>query len=150
MGFFGKLFGSEKALSGIVDGVTNGLDKLVYTDEEKADSAAADRSEARKMVVGWMQATQGQNLSRRLIALSITGVWLGMYLISVLCAMIAVFVNNSGTVTAAKLLEVGTIAKNSSMDMNPAVMLILAFYFAAPHMSGIAKAVTEKLTKSVK
>jgi hypothetical protein len=83
MSFWGKLFGTEKALNGIVDGVTNGLDALVYTDEEKAADAAADRSEARKMVVQWMAATQGQNLARRLIALSITGVWLSMYLLSV-------------------------------------------------------------------
>ena len=60
MGFWGKLFGTEKALSGIVDGVTKGLDALVYTDEEKAKDAAADRTEARQMVVGWMAATQGQ------------------------------------------------------------------------------------------
>lgn len=149
MSFWGKLFGTEKALSGIVDGVTNGLDALVYTDEEKASDAAADRSEARKMVVGWMAATQGQNLSRRLISLSITGVWLSMYLISVLCAMVAVFTNTSGVVTAEKVNAVGTIAKGAAMDMNPAVMLILAFYFAAPHMGDIAKAVTGKFTRNV-
>ena len=149
MSFWGKLFGTEKALTGIVDGVTNGLDALVYTDEEKAADAAADRSEARKMVVGWMAATQGQNLARRLIALSITGVWLSMYLVSVLCAMVAVFTNADGVVTAEKINEVGVIAKSAAMDMNPAVMLILAFYFAAPHMGDIAKAVTGKFTQSV-
>ena len=54
MSFIGKLFGTEKALSGIVNGVTNGLDALVYTDEEKAGEAAKDRSEARAMVCsGW-------------------------------------------------------------------------------------------------
>lgn len=148
MSFWGKLFGTEKALTGIVDGVTNGLDALVYTDEEKAADAAADRSEARKMVVGWMAATQGQNLARRLIALSITGVWLSMYLVSVLCAMVAVFTNADGVVTAEKINEVGVIAKGAAMDMNPAVMLILAFYFAAPHMGDIAKAVTGKFTQS--
>lgn len=150
MSFWGKLFGTEKALSGIVDGVTNGLDALVYTDEEKANDAAEDRSEARKMVVGWMQATQGQNLARRLIALSITGVWLSMYVLSVLCSIVAVFTNNSGAVTSDKLLKVSDIAKSAAMDMNPAVMLILAFYFAAPHMGDIAKAVTSKFTKNVK
>lgn len=149
MSFWGKLFGTEKALNGIVDGVTNGLDALVYTDEERAADAAADRSEARKMVVGWMQATQGQNLARRLIALSITGVWLLMYLVSVICAMVAVFTNADGVVTAEKINEVGVIAKGAAMDMNPAVMLILAFYFAAPHMGDIAKAVTGKFTRSV-
>lgn len=149
MSFFGKLFGSEKALSGIVDGVSSGLDKLVYTDEEKADAAAANRSEARQMVVQWMTATQGQNLSRRLIALAITGTWLGMYLTSVLCGMAAVFTNDNGTVTAEKLLAVGDIAKDAAIDMNPAVMLILAFYFAAPHMAGIAEAVTQRFTAKV-
>jgi len=149
MSFWGKLFGTEKALNGIVDGVTNGLDALVYTDEEKAADAAADRSEARKMVVQWMAATQGQNLARRLIALSITGVWLSMYLLSVLCAMVAVFTDTTGVVTAEKINQVGTIAKGAAMDMNPAVMLILAFYFAAPHMGDIAKAVTGKFTQSV-
>ena len=148
-GFFGKLFGTEKALGGIVDGVTNGLDALVYTDEEKAGDAAKDRSEARQMVVQWMASTQGQNLARRLIALAITGTWLGMYLLSVLCGMVAVFVNDGGAVTADKVNAVGSIAKSAAMDMNPAVMLILAFYFAAPHMGDIAKAVTGKFTQSV-
>lgn len=149
MSFWGKLFGTEKALSGIVDGVTNGLDALIYTDEEKAKAAASDRSEARKMVVGWMAATQGQNLARRLIALTITGVWLVMYLLSVLCAMVAVFVNYEGVVTVDKINQISGIAKASAVDMNPAVMLILAFYFAAPHMGDIAKAVTGRFTQSV-
>lgn len=143
MSFWGKLFGTEKALNGIVDGVTNGLDALIYTDEEKAADAAADRSEARKMVVGWMAATQGQNLARRLIALSITGVWLAMYLFSVLCSMVAVFTNAGGVVTAEKVATVGVIAQDAAADMNSAVMLILAFYFAAPHMGDLAKALTK-------
>lgn len=147
--FFGKLFGTEKALTGIVDGVSNGLDALVYTDEERAREAARDRSEARQMVVQWMASTQGQNLARRLIALAITGTWLGMYLFSVLAGMVAVFTNSSGAVTAEKINAVGALAKAAAMDMNPAVMLILAFYFAAPHMGDIAKAVTGKFTRSV-
>jgi hypothetical protein len=149
MSFWGKLFGTEKALTGIVDGVTRGLDALVYTDEEKTKDAAADRTEARQMVVGWMAATQGQNLARRLIALSITGVWLSMYLLSVLCSMVAVFTDAAGVVTDEKVNAVGTIAQEAATDMNPAVMLILAFYFAAPHMGDIAKAVTGRFTKDL-
>lgn len=145
MSFIGRVFGTEKALVKTVDSVTKGLDALVYTDEEKAADAASDRSEARKMVVGWMEATQGQNLARRLIALSITAVWLSMYLLSVGFSMLAVFLDS-----AEKISEVGEIAKSAATDMNPAIMLILAFYFAAPHMSGIAKAVTGKFAKDVK
>ncbi len=146
--FFGKLFGSDKALSSVIDGVSNGLDALVYTDEEKAGDAAKDRSEARQMVVQWMNATQGQNLARRLIALSITGVWLSMYLLSVLTSMIAVFVNDEGSFTSSDLSTVSIIAKNSAGDMSSAVMLILAFYFAAPHMGDIASAAIGKFGKA--
>lgn len=150
MSFWGKLFGTEKALTTAVESVRDGLDALVYTDEEKASDAAANRSEARKMVVEWMSATQGQNLARRLIALSITGTWLGMYLLSNIAQMTAVFVNNVGLITAEKLTSVGEIALRSAIDMNPAVMLILAFYFAAPHMGDIAKAVTGRFTKQTR
>jgi hypothetical protein len=38
MSFLGKLFGSTKVISKGVDGIYNGVDKLVYTDEEKADN----------------------------------------------------------------------------------------------------------------
>lgn len=147
MSFWGKLFGTEKALNGIVDGVSKSLDALVYTDEERATDAAKERTEARQMVVGWMAATKGQNLARRLIALSITGVWLFMYLLSVFCSMAAVFITDA--TNSAQVTAVGVISKGSAEDMNPAVMLILAFYFAAPHMGDIAKAVTNKFTKGV-
>jgi len=146
MSFFGKLFGTEKALTSVVDGVSKGLDALVYTDEEKATDAAKDRSEARAMVVGWMAATQGQNLARRLIALSITGAWLGLYLISVITSFIAIFVGSDMTVN--KLLAASALSKNSAIELNNAVMLILAFYFAAPHMGDIAKAVSGKFIQS--
>lgn len=144
MNFLGRLFGTEKALSAVVDGVSNGLDALVYTDEEKANDAAAERSEGRKMVVEWMRATQGQNLSRRLIALSITGVWLFMKLLATFIGVVAVY-----STDAARLGEVIKLVNELSADMTSAVMLILAFYFAAPHMGGIAKAVTQRFTKAI-
>lgn len=138
--FFGKLFGTDKALESVVNGVSSSLDKLVYTDEEKAEDHAKSVTEARRMVVDWMAATSGQNLARRLIALAITGVWLGMYLLSVFANMVAVFIE-----TDDKLVELSIIAHNSANDMGGAVMLILAFYFAAPHMGDIASAALGKM-----
>ena len=145
-GLLGKLFGTEKALSGIVDGVTNGLDALVYTDEEKAQDAAKDRTEARQMVVQWMSATQGQNLARRLIALSITGVWLAIWLLGFALNFAAVFWDAA----ADRLINAGNYAKESAGEMGPAVMLILAFYFAAPHMGDIATAAIGKFKDGMK
>jgi len=144
MSFWGKLFGTEKALSGIVDGVTKGLDALIYTDEEKAGDAAKDRTEARQMVVQWMAATQGQNLARRLIALTITGVWLLQYLAAQGLALVSIWVNDP-----AKWLDAAKLMREGAGDMSSAVMLILAFYFAAPHMGDIAKAAMGKFNQSI-
>lgn len=38
MNIFAKLFGSDKVIGKITDGVYNGVDKLVYSEEEKADN----------------------------------------------------------------------------------------------------------------
>lgn len=143
MSFWGKLFGTDKALTAVIDGVSSGLDKLVYTDEEKADAAARERSEARQMVVGWMAATQGQNLARRLIALAITGVWLLDIVLAQVAGAVAIFVDES-----AKIEALAKFMMDGAMQMNNAVMLILAFYFAAPHMGDIAKAVTGRFVQS--
>lgn len=144
MSFIGKLFGSDEAISKTIDAVSSGLDKLVYTDEEKAESAAKERTEARNMVVGWMAATQGQNLARRLIALSITGVWLLDIVVAQVVGAISIFVDDP-----AKFNELAKFMMSGAMEMNSAVMLILAFYFAAPHMGDIAKAVTGRMANSI-
>ena len=142
MSFWGKLFGTEKALNAVVDGVSNGLDALVYTDEEKAQAAAENRTEARKMVVEWMRTTQGQNLARRLLALSITAVWLFQYILAQVANVISVWSDKSEQWQAmAAYMIIGASA------MNSAVMLILAFYFAAPHMGDIVQGVLGKMNK---
>lgn len=137
MSFWGKVFGTDEAIKSTIGAVKDGLDALVYTEEEKAVDGAKERSEARSMLVGWMEATQGQNLARRLISLAITGVWLFQYLISVIASSVALF-------WLDKAKELNTLSKiqiDAANEMSPAVMLILAFYFAAPHMGDFAKAV---------
>jgi len=135
MSFWGRLFGSDEAAGKLIDNVSSGLDKLWYTDEEKADDKRKDASEARSMVVEWLSNTQGQNLSRRLIALAITFTWLFLHLINATLGIAAVWVEDG-----AKLLTSAGIVREAAGDMVPAVMLILGFYFAAPHMGSIARA----------
>jgi len=136
MSFWGKLFGSDEAMKAGVEAVASGLDKLIYTDEERADAAAKERTEARGMVVEWMQATQGQNLARRIISLAITAVWLGFYLLAALAHAVGIF-----TPSVQELRELSGFLFSMANSLNDAVMLILAFYFAAPHMSGIVEAI---------
>jgi len=143
MGFLGKLLGTDEALTKTVDTVSKGLDKLILTEQEKAEGAAAERSEARKMIVEWMKATAGQNIARRVISLAITAVWLGQYILSQVFALVAVYAGRANEANqAAEILRIG------ATDMNDAVMLILAFYFAAPHLGDMAKAIIERKAKS--
>lgn len=142
MSFWGKLFGTDKALEGVIDGVSNGLDKLFYTDEEKAEDRAKDRAAARGMIIQWMQATQGQNLARRLLAILITFTWLIQYFAVMALNVAAVWVEEP-----ERLQESARLIGDSASSMVGAVMLILGFYFAAPHMGDIAKAALVKFGK---
>jgi len=133
MGIFARIFGSDEALKEVVKSASEGLDALVYTDEEKANAAANDRTEARRMVVEWLKASSGQNLARRLIALSITSVWLLQYVMAHVFGVASIWLPEL-TKARESLLQGGS-------DMSNAVMLILAFYFAAPHMGEIVKSI---------
>ena len=135
----GKIFGTEKAVTAIVGNVSKGLDALVYTDEEKAGDAAKDRAAARAMIVQWMESTKGQNLARRLIALSIVTVWLFQYLGSMFLSVVGVWVDSPEKLVASAQV-IGSFAEK----MNGAVMLILGFYFAAPYMGGIVQGAMNK------
>ena len=138
----GKMFGTDKAISSVVDGVSSGIDKLIYTDEEKAEDIAKSRSEARSMVIDWMRTTSGQNLARRLIALIVTGVWVTQYVMAMAFSMASVWVEN-----ADKYTESATIMGNYAEQMNGAMMLILGFYFAAPHLGKIVDGAMGKFSK---
>ena len=71
VGFLGKLFGSSDTASKVVDGAIKGMDALVFTDEEK--SQANDKM--RDWYLKYLEASQPQNVSRRLIAVMVVGLW---------------------------------------------------------------------------
>jgi hypothetical protein len=139
-GFIGKLFGSDKSVESIVSGVSNGLDALVYTDEEKATDAAKERAAARGMLIDWMQSTSGQNLARRFIALSLTMMWGVIHGIKTILATAAPWLTDK---TEQIMLSVKAL-EEATTQLNGAMMLILAFYFAAPHMGSIVEGALNK------
>lgn len=143
----GKIFGSEKAIEGAVKGISNSLDALVYTDEEKAGDAALERQKARAMVIDWMQSTSGQALARRLIACAITFIWLLQYVFGWAMVTGAVF---SDPEIAARMKEASEITQAHADSMTGAVMLILSFYFAAPHLDKVVGPAMERFAKGGK
>lgn len=140
--FFGKLFGTETALNSVIDSVSTGLDKLSYTDQEKAETAASERTEARKMVVDWMTATQGQNLTRRFIALSFTFMFFLLLFSGIGLSVASVWIEEPG-----KIQLTSEVLFKFLGEIDNTYSLIIAFYFAAPHMSDIAKSYIANKTK---
>jgi hypothetical protein len=137
MSWLGRLFGTEKAMTAAVESVRDGLDALVYTDEEKAQAAAADRSEARKMFIEWVRNSQGQNLARRILALMIAATWLGQYMMVQVMLVAGVWVDSQDI--ADRLKASASIIGGRADAMTGAMMLILGFYFAAPHLGAIVQ-----------
>ena len=137
--FFGKMLGSDKTIEKSIDTVSSGIDALFYTDEERANDGAKERAQARQSLIKWLDATQGQNLARRILALVITGVWLLMYLAATILAVCALWS------THADQLKAGAkIIGERATEMNGAMMLILGFYFAAPHLGSIVNVAMKK------
>jgi len=132
--WLGKIMGTDKAMASAIKVVSNGLDSLIHTDQEKAEERAKDKTEVRQMLVGWMESTQGQNLARRLIALAIVFGWLGLYLFAALFSFIAIWFE-----TPDRFMQSAELVGNFATGLNGAVMLILSFYFAAPHMGKVVE-----------
>lgn len=141
-GFFGRMFGTDKAIEKSIDLVGSGLDKIWYTDEEKAQDAAKDRAAARGILIEWVDKSQGQNIARRFLAVIITLTWLCMYLLEASLHMAAVWLAQGDS--AAMLNASAQLIGERAMEMNGAMMLILGFYFAAPHLGRIVGPAMER------
>jgi len=145
MSFLGKLFGTDKARDSLIEGAIKGFDSLKYTHEERAADNAASITEARSMLIEWLKNTQGQNLARRIISLSVTSIWLMQYIIMQVLSVSAVWVDEPD-----RLMESSKVIGDYAESMNGAMMLILAFYFAAPHMGKIVDSAMNKFSGTIK
>ena len=138
----GKIFGTEKAVETVINQASSAIDKLVYTGEEKAEDKAKATTEARTMVIEWLKVTSGQNLARRVIALVVTGMWALNYTVINALSLAAVWVED-----AEKFRASAEVVAAAAQQVTSAMMLVLAFYFAAPHMGKIAEAALQKFGK---
>ena len=142
MGFLGRLLGSPKALGDTVKAVGDGLDRFIYTKEEKAEDAAKAVTEGRNKIIRWMETTQGQNLARRIIALSITFVWLLMFIARMALPIAGIWLGSPEKWDAS-----AKVIGDNIEQMTGAVMLILGFYFASPYLGQITNVAMDKFGK---
>ena len=139
MSWFGKLFGTDEATKEVIGAVKDGVDALWYTDEEKAQDYAAAKVEGHKFIIDWLKSTTGSRVARRVIALTVTGLWTTQFVIAQILSVVLIWVDDP------KPYDASVVAIQSNMDQTTgAMMLVLGFYFAAPHMGELAKAALVK------
>lgn len=118
------------------------IDKAFYTKEEQAADHRKANQELAMYTLKWLDASKGQNVARRVIALMIMTVWVTTYIAGVTLAVSAVFVAPE---MAAKLIEASGILKDSAENISAEVMLILGFYFATPHLAKFVEPIAERM-----
>lgn len=140
MSFLGRVFGADKAVEKTIETARQLVDEAFYTRQEESEDKRAAASEARGLLIRWLETTSPSRLARRVIALGITGTWLALFIGSTLFSLASVWAGAQ----ADRLLASAALVDNRISIMTPAVMLILGFYFAAPHMGAIAESALKR------
>lgn len=135
MSLIGRVFGTDSAVEKTIESVRHLADEAFYTKQEESEDKRAATTEARGLLVRWLEATSPSRLARRIIAMAITGTWLALFIAATLFSLFSVWADEAGD----KLNQSAALVDGRIDMMTPAVMLILGFYFAAPHMGAIAE-----------
>ena len=130
MSFLGQLFGSPKAIGAAARAARDGIDALVYTDQEKAADQAKDAADARAVLIRWMDASKGQNLARRIIGVGVFMIWSILWMGAAMTRIIGIWVSD-----ADRWSETSTALAGYAGEINTEFIIVLGFYFAAPHLA---------------
>ena len=80
MGLLKKIFGTAETADVVAKGAVRGLDALVFSNEERAQMS----QKVNEWYLKYLEATQPQNIARRMIAVMVTALWAGLLILSVL------------------------------------------------------------------
>lgn len=122
MGLLGRVFGTKEALGY----VSNHLDKVFFTKEEKAQNW-----------IDTLKAYEPFKLAQRLVALSVTGTYLFVFLV-------AIFMKIASCWGGQHLNEMSDeLIQQNNETLGTAFICIVSFYFAG----GMAEGILSKLRK---
>lgn len=135
MGIWNSLFSSAEVVNKTVDGIYNGIDKSVYTTEEKA--------EMDKKVLDWkldfLKAQGDQSLARRFIAIMLIGVFC-LYCIVMLIMFLFVCYMSYKANGLQGLLDGMKLMKEFAADtLTLPVSAVLGFYFLTQTVGAFKK-----------
>ena len=128
MSIWGKLFGSDKAVGGIVDGVYNGVDALVFTPQEKAE-----RFER------LLKLYEPFKLAQRLLALLVGIPFVFIHTLAGLAWFTSIFMVTD-EVYMVFLERLGELMTFNNATLGTPFSIIIGFYFAGGMVEGGIKA----------
>ena len=114
MGIFSTLFGRKK----VIDAGINGIDAMVFTDEEKSSAKMA-----------FLKLYEPYKIAQRYIAMTFCPAYIGCWVLTFLIEVADIFM--------VKDLKTDTLYKLLQGDVAVMVLLILGFYFGGGAVEGV-------------
>lgn len=139
--FFGKMLGTDKAAGKVVDSITNGIDKIWYTDQEKSEDQAQARREGQQVFMSWFESTSGSRVARRMIAMAVTFIWAAQYFLAMALLAAVPWVDTPSIVEAMKASA--TSLHTSGEQIDGAMLFVLGYYFFADKSAAAVSAGVE-------
>lgn len=124
MSIWASIFGSSENTGKIIDGATSGLDKIVFTKEERADA----NQKLSDWYLKYLQSTQPQNLARRLIAMVIVWTWWLLVVFGVICRGIELWIFDTVPEGVEYVYSEYVFKVLTDVVMRP-FSIVISFYF---------------------
>ncbi len=121
MGLLSWLTGGGGTANKVVDAAVDGLDALVFTDEEKSRAG----QKILDFKLKWLTATSGQNVARRVIAIAIVALWVATIVLAIGLQLLGATEKSDFVFLTLKDV------------INTPFMVVIGFYFAAHLARGI-------------
>jgi len=120
MGIWNSLFGSDK----IIDAGINGIDQMVFTDEEKSSAK-----------MKFLKLYEPFKLAQRYIAMTFCPAYIFMWIMTGLLEAANIFI----VAFSDRSLNTDVMYKLLSGDISVMVIIILSFYFGGGAVEGVVK-----------
>ena len=128
MGWLGKLFASDE----LVDSAVSGVDKVIFTQEEKAD-----------YLLQFLKAYEPFKIAQRFLALMVGIPYVALWVLSALMLIGSIFFTD--LYWQDKLLNMSvTLAEKNNETLGNPFAIILAFYFGGGMLEGAIRATGRK------
>lgn len=109
MGVLGKIFGSDKA----IDKIGDGIDAVIFTPEERS-----------RYFLEWLKGIHPYRLAQRVLAFTVFYAYVGVFVYSIVMLSIGIASDNDALMSGAK-----TIFEMNNDTLGTAFVMIGAFYF---------------------